>query len=107
MSSKKLPQVSPDPKCVRCGQDIDPEDLKPNPLGEQTDAFMDVAEGLGLTREDLAGPMAEVSAEIYARRCDRCGSWMCHVCVNRVTWHHRRKARHRGCGGIFQPKPVR
>ncbi|WUI04002.1 hypothetical protein OHR68_20130 [Spirillospora sp. NBC_00431] len=66
----------------------------------------EIAARLGLTRSDLAGPMAEVSAQIYARRCARCDSWMCHVCVDWVTGHGRRPARHEGCGGVFQPKEV-
>jgi len=92
------------PRCVRCGQDIDPEDLRPDPMGEQ--GIWDVAERLGLTRDDLAGPMADISARLYARRCDRCASWMCHLCVDKVTRHGRRPAGHRDCGGTFQPKPV-
>ncbi|MGP4005718.1 hypothetical protein [Streptomyces sp. 4N124] len=78
--------------------------MRPDPMGER--GLWDIAANLGLTREDLAGPMVDVSAQLYARRCDRCNSWMCHVCVDKVTGHGGRPARHQSCGGIFRPKQV-
>lgn len=71
-------------------------------MGER--GLWDVAAELGLTREDLAGPVAEVGALLYARRCDRCGSWMCHACVDWATGQGRQPARHLGCGGVFPPR---
>ncbi|WP_328349813.1 hypothetical protein OG800_03480 [Streptomyces sp. NBC_00445] len=100
--TEKSRRIEPHPKCVSCRRNIDPEDLRPDPMGER--GIWDIAANLGLTQEDLAGPMADVSAQLYARRCDRCDSWMCHVCVDKVTGHGRRPARHQSCGGIFRPK---
>lgn len=97
-------RIEPHPRCVSCRRYIDPEDLRPDPMGER--GLWDIAANLGLTREDLAGPMADVSAQLYARRCDRCNSWMCHVCVDKVTGRGRRPARHQSCGGVFRPKQV-
>lgn len=102
--TKKSHRIEPRPRCVSCRRYIDPEDLRPDPMGER--GLWDIAANLGLTREDLAGPIADVSAQLYARRCDRCNSWMCHVCVDKVTGHGRRPARHQSCGGIFRPKQV-
>jgi hypothetical protein len=102
LGTEKSHRIEPHPKCVSCRRDIDPEDLRPDPMGER--GIWDIAANLGLTQEDLAGPMADVSAQLYARRCDRCNSWMCHVCVDKVTGHGRRPARHQSCGGIFRPK---
>ncbi|WP_210570452.1 hypothetical protein [Streptomyces sp. GESEQ-4] len=104
LGTEKSHRIEPHPKCVSCRRNIDPEDLRPDPMGER--GIWDIAANLGLTQEDLAGPMADVSAQLYARRCDRCNSWMCHVCVDKVTGHGRRPARHQSCGGIFRPKQV-
>jgi hypothetical protein len=95
--------VEDDPQCVRCGNDIDPEDLRDNPMG---DSLKQLGAAFGLSASELAGPAAEVSATLYARRCDRCGVMMCHECVAVITRSGRRSATHQHCGGTFQPKPV-
>jgi hypothetical protein len=65
VGTEKSHRIEPHPRCVSCRRNIDPEDLRPDPMGER--GLWGIAANLGLTREDLAGPMADVSAQLYAR----------------------------------------